>query len=1194
MVKNNIKKTNRKHKKAKIVKAHLVDEQNDDAIANNQKVIKNTKKKGNSAKKTIQPKVITLSDEKNEIKNVIHMADIHIPAKRGFDIYIKLFDTLFEELGKKKNSAQAVFISGDVLDEGCFEGDPRVRNTLEYLINGLLNFFPVFIILGNHEVRHSSKYDCDNPFEYMIGKEFSKGKKNTCYVLNEDANYVYNNLVICPTQFATKHATECVVKDKYPIGMYHGQLYRSQSDGGFMFEDESLFRVTDFTSRYNITLLGDIHKRSFLDAKKTVAYCGSFRQLNDGEDFEKGVLRWNLKTKKSRFIPIKDETKKTYNVSNKKSLSDFVSNYDKYKNIGQLKIRVGTRSEVNEARELLQEANIYDADKIQIVPIKKNRNIEKDIDLSMKIGKGDFMLDMKDKKGVIDVAMEYAKENIKDNGKALTPNVLNKIRHAIETHTKDVRYNVSNKMKEVTIKELKFDNIMIYGEGNVVNFNNLKGLVGIIADNGSGKSALLDALLISIFSKSNRCDYKDAAKNGSLKSNTRNGRFKTFVRFQVNEKVYAIERVYTDKNKGKHNSAGTKLEFYEEKDGKNSHIFSGSSNAAWGKKFEPVIEKHLCSFEDFRDNFCMLQNDEHSSFVNMKSEDRKNMLLKVFKVDIFSEIGTKINEWRKNLGTRKGDNTSKFSTVDLSFKNQPSFEVKSLKIDHTLHLLNETTKNNNARMKEITKKVKDMNASIAEKEKNSVRYADYIKDYKKIDNIKTLTKQLDKLKNQQKKENDHISEYDKDIKKTEKDIKNNNKKIKKDKSHYTKAQKTLKTHEKSIEKNEKKKSSLEDTLEEEEYVKKNVEYYEKIIENSESNDFKKKIKDLILKYDKKKIKVDKLVNNIMDVSLEVSDDRKVVDDAESCIEKINNNEKIRTNNAKIQQNIDKLTQNIEKLEKENEKLEETIEEYEELSENREKMEKKLEYLNKDKKTSTSELGRIDECIEKLSKQIRRLKSIEGYDSDNIDTKSDVKQVKVLENEFRGLDNENINNNTTVENIKEYYKELKALNEEDHIYKLVGKIFSNEGGINGYLLSRKIIPFIQTTVNKVLEDAGFVYSINLICTEKSIEFRVNKTQDSKYEVNAEHNSGFEKDMLNVIIMFVLTQVNTRLKSNFMIIDEPFARADSDNIDNMKSMLEYWKKLFKYIIIISHNDEIKDQYDMKKEIQKTDKYTSLVNF
>ena len=47
----------------------------------------------------------------------------------------------------------------------------------------------------------------------------------------------------------------------------------------------------------------------------------------------------------------------------------------------------------------------------------------------------------------------------------------------------------------------EFDNMFSYGEGNVINFENLQDVCGLFAANTSGKSSLLDAITYTIFDK---------------------------------------------------------------------------------------------------------------------------------------------------------------------------------------------------------------------------------------------------------------------------------------------------------------------------------------------------------------------------------------------------------------------------------------------------------------------------------------------------------------------------------------------------------------------------------------------------------------------------------------------------------------------------------------------------------------------
>jgi DNA repair exonuclease SbcCD nuclease subunit len=76
---------------------------------------------------------------------------------------------------------------------------------------------------------------------------------------------------------------------------------------------------------YDLALLGDIHKRQFINKEETIAYCGSLIQQNHGEDIGKGYLLWDMETLKSKYIEIpNDFGYYTINIDNGKlpDLSD--------------------------------------------------------------------------------------------------------------------------------------------------------------------------------------------------------------------------------------------------------------------------------------------------------------------------------------------------------------------------------------------------------------------------------------------------------------------------------------------------------------------------------------------------------------------------------------------------------------------------------------------------------------------------------------------------------------------------------------------------------------------------------------------------------------------------------------------------------------------------------------------------------
>jgi hypothetical protein len=88
----------------------------------------------------------------------------------------------------------------------------------------------------------------------------------------------------------------------------------------------------DLFKGYDLGLLGDIHKRQFINKKETIGYCGSLVQQNHGEDIGKGYLLWDVPTRTSKYIEIYNEYGYVTLDIDKGILPDISNLPEKYKN----------------------------------------------------------------------------------------------------------------------------------------------------------------------------------------------------------------------------------------------------------------------------------------------------------------------------------------------------------------------------------------------------------------------------------------------------------------------------------------------------------------------------------------------------------------------------------------------------------------------------------------------------------------------------------------------------------------------------------------------------------------------------------------------------------------------------------------------------------------------------------------------
>ena len=72
-----------------------------------------------------------------------------------------------------------------------------------------------------------------------------------------------------------------------------------------------------------------------------------------------------------------------------------------------------------------------------------------------------------------------------------------------------------------------------------------------------------------------------------------------------------------------------------------------------------------------------------------------------------------------------------------------------------------------------------------------------------------------------------------------------------------------------------------------------------------------------------------------------------------------------------------------------------------------------------------------------------------------------------------------------------------------------------------------------------------------------------------------------------IRVALTNMSTLPKTNMLIFDETFNALDEQSIDSVSKMFFVLKKWFKTILIISHNENVKNIADHHIEISKRGK-------
>jgi DNA repair exonuclease SbcCD ATPase subunit len=221
----------------------------------------------------------------------------------------------------------------------------------------------------------------------------------------------------------------------------------------------------------------------------------------------------------------------------------------------------------------------------------------------------------------------------------------------------------------------------------------------------------------------------------------------------------------------------------------------------------------------------------------------------------------------------------------------------------------------------------------------------------------------------------------------------------------------------------------------------------------------------------------------------------------------------------------------------------------------------LEKIKLNWKNNELEICKLKEIIFNLEENIENRKELE-------------KKIKEVEKEIILLELK------LDENIKKI-KEILLLRKELNRYNNISKLFTEERLIERLLT--QIIDNTEKIINNVLKDL----------TNFSLKFELNREGISIYKsyneelIDAKFLSGYEMFVSNIALRIAFGKLNRYIKTNFMIIDEGFASCSNTNIVKIDNVFDIIRKYYKWCIVVSHLDQIKNNFDNSYSITKVDK-------
>ena len=661
-----------------------------------------------------------------------------------------------------------------------------------------------------------------------------------------------------------------------------------------------------------------------------------------------------------------------------------------------------------------------------------------------------------------------------------------------------------------------------YGKGNFIDFSNMTGTYGIFAPNASGKSTLLDSIAYCIFDKCSRTTKSAQVMNSTSDS------FQCKLVFELNGLEYTIERKGSKQKLG---NVKVNVDFYYvDQDGSKVSL-NGKERNDTNKSIQNVMG----TYEDFVLTALSMQNN-NTGFIDMNQKDRKDLLSQFLDINVFEDLYNLANNEMKEVSVLLKE-YQKQEYHELLKKAEFDVDTFEIKLEQVKDKRSEVEGKRDAKSEEILTATKE----LIKVDEDSV-------DIEELEGQKSAIEAgITKVTCSVSENNDQISLIESKIS----DL--NNKKVGptlikdinlEDYSHK------LNSHKLDTE-------ALQD----------------KQLELSNAN---ANLKNSLKKMEKlKELKYDP--------------------NCKFCMDNVFVKDAIETKNS-----IEAEEQSVKQLEEQAETLKKRIKDCSaavEIKEAKDKYEKDLQDLEAKKNKKEAEDNKLTKKLQDAQTLLTNIetKIASYYQQEEAITHNQTVNAKIakLKEESKAINREleQVNdeisditaNKKLEENNKAKYEQgiskLKDLETKFKDYQYYLQAVHRDG--LPHKLIANIIPQVEEEINNIL--AQLVdFQVVLHADDKNINAYIAYDENNFWPL--ELTSGMEKFVASLAIRTSLINVSTLPRPNFMAIDEGFGALDQTNLSSMVMLFDYLKTQFKFIMIISHIDSMRDVVDHHIEINK----------
>jgi len=649
--------------------------------------------------------------------HILHIADIHIRNFTRHKEYREAFRKLYQAVADTPEST-LVYIGGDIVHSKIDISPELIDLTSEFLFN-LAELRTTVLIMGNHDanLNNESRLDALSPIINNINHD-------NLHYLNKAEIYKFGNIDFSVFEIATdKQDWPKCGTNEINIALYHGPVYNSKTDVGYTISSDSV-KTSDFDG-FDLALLGDIHKRQFVDNDGRIYYPGSLIQQNFGESYKNhGYTIWDLNTIKPEF----------HEINNPYAYYTIYVESGKIGDISDIPVNPRIKifhTDTTEAELKSIITNVRTAcTPIDIVQVKQDL-LKQDLENKTST------------RAINTRDVEYQNTLIKsylDRVHSADAETVDKVLQINEKLNKDII--VPDTIRHVVWRPLSFEfsNMFSYGENNKLDFESMDGLIGLFAKNHTGKSALLDSITYCIFDRCSRTTRADSVMNNARDT------FSCTFKFEANEQVFYIER------KAKRRASGRvkcDVNFWTIDDSGEKITLNGEQRS----ETNSIIRRYLGSYDDFTLTALSSQNAA-TGFIDKGQTEKKDLLSQFLDITVFEQLqdlaSDEVSDIRSLLKEFKRTDYSGLLSQAKEKLNESKESVKS--IDNSV---NEYKSKKLA----IAEMISSMSANLRD-----IEHVDVQSEY---DNIKHYTGDINTIKGNIEELNDKNNEHEQTLAKCE-------------------------------------------------------------------------------------------------------------------------------------------------------------------------------------------------------------------------------------------------------------------------------------------------------------------------------------------------------------------------------------------------------------------------------------------